>query len=627
MTTRFYFAWVDSSETTFEPEHQREDEEAVSFAIEHSEGEFASLSLSVRNPRIGLLAPARKTWAWFAYGDTPLFFGRLIGVPNDIHQEIVTLVFTARPADYADQKAAVAESLKVFPNYDPVWINPEMLNDPDTVLEGHPRLWHIDRITHEVTASHVITGEDGIEEFQANEVPADSVHVTLGSVPVRSVVVDGSVTWTQSHTGALDLGSGTLLTYTGKSLISDWPKAGASLGGGWRVASSRASDDWNVEATETLSVSVSWNNPAKKHATGDTLSTAISSTKAPLRGDSVSLLLTSNSSSAVGESRVESTSLRLPLWQVSHQLSVAYDAGRERKERIRFTLSAAVQPIVTLPGEEEVVTLNPSGTDVGVPLVTGGVPIGDPGRNSYVTTDRGLRSLEYLISLARTRLLMAARAVDVTFECRFQRVVAMSGRKNARLFNPRLPGGEATGKVKKYAITGDGSGKIRGSVTIGCPIGYGGSVIAVDGTPTYAEEGYVAVGYQEYAGQVVVLNGGDVGYTVPLDTAEDDDLQFPLSRSQAVLVDTWHGSTDAQEKAIADAGVVPTIRYSGLVSTQPAFDAAREIPQRVEEALKNAAIWRELQLVDTTGGPFENTFDIEVTDLEIPAGINLEAAA
>ena len=91
----FFFAWADATETTFGPEHQVEDEEVFSFRVEHAEGEFARLSIDIKNPRIGLLAPARKTWAWLSWNNgtevIPLFFGRLVGVPSDLHQEIVTL--------------------------------------------------------------------------------------------------------------------------------------------------------------------------------------------------------------------------------------------------------------------------------------------------------------------------------------------------------------------------------------------------------------------------------------------------------------------------------------------------------------------------------------------------------
>ena len=103
----FYFAWADA-ETAFGPEHMIEDEEVFSFRVEHAEGEFASLSIDIKNPRIGLLAPSRRVWAWLSWQNgadlVPLFYGRLVAVPTDINQELVTLVFTARPADFVARK-------------------------------------------------------------------------------------------------------------------------------------------------------------------------------------------------------------------------------------------------------------------------------------------------------------------------------------------------------------------------------------------------------------------------------------------------------------------------------------------------------------------------------------------
>jgi hypothetical protein len=633
MATRFNFAWVDSDETSFGPEHQREDEEIVSAVVEHAEGEFAALTITVRNPRIGLLAPGRRTWAWFAYGATPLFFGRLVGVPSDMLQEIVTLVFTARPADYVAQKEALAESLRVLPYFDPVFISPDAIDDPDTVLEAYPLLWHIDRVTHEVTTSHILAGEDGVEVFNEDEVPRDSVRVTLDQVPTRRVLVDGSVTWDQAATGSLviDEAARTTLTFGGKSLISEWPKPDKSLGGGWKAVDAFANDDLGIEETEVLSTSIQWTNPAKKHNVGDTMSMNLSVSRAPVRGDSVVLLVTSRSVSNTGEAGTDSTSIRVPEYQVTTGLTVGYDASRGRKEHVRFTLGANMQSVVTLPGEDEVLRLAVNGADVSIPLPDASsgdaVPIVDPGRRSYFTTDRGLRSLEYLISLARARLLMASRAVEIEWDCRFERALALSCRKNATLNDPRLPSGSATGKVKRYRINCDGdSGAIIGAVTIGCAVGYGGAIETVPGDPLYVDEGYVALGYQAYSGQVNVFDTGDVGYTVPVDAPVDDGLTFPLRKDDVVINAEWIGTNAAQRAAITAAGVIPDTRYNPpLLSNMVAdiFDAAKEIPKRVQDALVTAPIYFDLQLRGLEGN-FETAYDINLTTLQIPQGINLE---
>lgn len=169
---------MDASESVFGPEHLVEDEKVLSIEIEHSEGDFPSLSIVIKNPRIGLLAPARKTWVWLSHGGTPLFFGRLVGVPSNINQNAVTLEFVARPADYAAQKSTLAGSLRVLPYYDPVFITPDAQADPDTVLEARPAMWHIDRTTLAVTTSHTVA-----RKSSCSSVKPKSIVLSLRAAP------------------------------------------------------------------------------------------------------------------------------------------------------------------------------------------------------------------------------------------------------------------------------------------------------------------------------------------------------------------------------------------------------------------------------------------------------------
>ncbi len=157
----FFFAWVDAGET-FGVEHERFDEAVFSLEISQQEGEFAAATVDVVNPKIGLLNAGRKRWAWLAWdsGDTPgvvpLFFGRLVGLPQDLQAEVVRLEFIARPADYAARQAALAPALKVAPWWDPVFIATDHLDDPDAWLEARAARWHIDRVTHAVSISDIL---------------------------------------------------------------------------------------------------------------------------------------------------------------------------------------------------------------------------------------------------------------------------------------------------------------------------------------------------------------------------------------------------------------------------------------------------------------------------------------
>ena len=125
-----------------------------------------------------------------------------------------------------------------------------------------------------------------------------------------------------------------------------------------------------------------------------------------------------------------------------------------------------------------------------------GIPVGGTANNvtanNYFPTPRGQQSVVYLINKARAQLRWRARAVKISFDCSFDFLAQMnpSCRKNATVYDPRLPGGVATGKIISYGFTAK-DGEMLGHVEIGCAVGYGGSISAITGTPVYASAGYV----------------------------------------------------------------------------------------------------------------------------------------
>jgi hypothetical protein len=234
----FYFAWCDSGQL-FDDSMLREDEIIFAFDLDHQEGQIPTLSIDVKNPHIGLLAPGRQQWAWLSYSDQtgtyPLFFGRLVALPTNLLGEVVTLQFIARPDDFLDQKQAIADGLMVEPWYDQIWISADKFGDPDTVLEAYTMAWHVDRITNAVSVSDIVVGEDGTVEFKAEDAFYDSVSISFAQAPQTQVVFDGTVQWTQSATGIIMLPDVSLSAWNGDQIVNDWPKIGDNLGGGWSV--------------------------------------------------------------------------------------------------------------------------------------------------------------------------------------------------------------------------------------------------------------------------------------------------------------------------------------------------------------------------------------------------------
>ena len=692
----FYFAWVDPTETTFGVEHHVEDESVFSVTIEQTEGNTATLALDIKNPKVGLLAPGRKVWAWLSWFDgstiQPIFFGRLVGIPTNLLAEVCTLSFIAQPLDYINQKQVLAETLKVRPHYDPIFIDIAHRDDPDTVLEGYSALWHVDRLTLEYSISDILVGEDGTEVFNQEDSFYDSVQITLNETPLLSVFMDASVTWTQQAQGWVDIGAKTFETFAGSSILGSWPIAqpGVSIGaigGGWSSYNSTAVDVFQTSVAFNISGSGSWTNTESHHETGDTMSSSESFNKPLLLGPSIEFIVNASGTGGTldpfGDPPINIpanetvNSMVIPQWQINTTMVLQYDASRSRTEHLTFTLTSDLQAILTLPespGTSATEQIQISGADVSIPLLSyheltdvpfdpteipgyvpgtwpfgssntssgldfiggghssGGhlyyIPIGNVSRRSYFPTDRGLWSIEYLISIARAHLLLRSRAVQVQFDCRFSRALALSCRKNAQIFDPRLPGGQAVGKIIGYQLKADGdSGELIGSVTIGCAVGRGNAIEALDGTPSYVAVGYVELGYQHYDGSVIVLPAGDIGYSIPKDAADDDGLVFPLDKGQVVLREQIHGSLGQQADVIANA-IPAQIAMTNQQTPQSYDDLAAQTSlalQGINAQLKNVPIWYELQLKPVVNGPFEVQYAIDLTSLVVPKMIDLEA--
>lgn len=613
MESLFYFAWVDEDETDFADEHIRNDEQVLSASITQTEGDFARLEVEIINPRMGLLAPGRKIWAWLSeridessesesegeseseVGVRPLFFGRLVGVPEDINADTVTLAFIARPRDYNLQKTAVAETLKVAPYWDPIWFNPDTVDDPDNTLESRPALWHIDPVTHVVSSSHIITGEDGTLTFGGDEVFADSVHVAYGQPPAREVNITASVSWDQKAKGALNISqmfgfgaSYSILTYTAAGLLTNWPKAGAGIGGGWKVRRGE------VKGGGATPIWGYMNSLKYSFPPGNAHHVTVPEWATP---------------HVVLNTLFPAHVFQVPLQRLTPTLEVEFDVSRSRSESVVIGLQADVQDILTDPEGAEVLDLSFSSSEIVSPVDPGGVlPLRRASSRAYFSTDRGAQSLEYLIAVGRAQLLMRARTVEVSFEVPWSvaRAKGVTLRKSAVIEDPNIPGGIAAGKIVEYAksINGD-TGDSVCLIKIACTIGRGNTVTADPGEAEYVETDYVTDEYQVFAGGYVMPLPGEIAYQsingVP---PTDDGVDFDRITSSYVLSVTKTNSHLEQAAAMGTKAASPNDVFTRLNTVPTTF---------------------ELQMRPLTGGPFHTNYEVHTTTLSVPKTIDLEA--
>lgn len=662
-----YFAWVNPGETTFLVGHQRWDENVFSFTLKQDEGDFASLTAVVRRPKneagntIGLLGPGRKIWAWFAFdcgSGLIKFFGRLVGIPTSIFDELVTLELVARPSNFAGQKNNLADTLRVLPFYDEVVIAPERRDDPDVVLEGYTKIWHIDRETHVVTVSDELDGEDGLVEIDCDDgdILYDGLGMSISSGPLSSVEINAEFEWTQIAQGSVDLTEYLTDNWPNEGFIPEdiitsftfggdnWPKNGAGIGDGWKATEASCVEVYDLEVqnkTDGSKTTVKWWD-------GETTSVEKTRTinflkEIPPGSIEYARITTQDDISikygADGEGGKELTSFNrqtnvvpsvLPLNHLRATLIAGYEAERRCTERVSFTLVADVQSILTDPEDGEALRIDNirsvnlsetigEGTDAYIPIV-------DPARRSYITTERGLDSLEHLIALAKAHLMKRSRVVEITFAPKLSRMPEITLRKNVLLNEPRV--GEALGKVIGYSLSLNGSdGRINCEVKIGCTIGRGGSAVATVGTPTYCSITYCGNDYQQFTGKTVLFDSS-VGYQPPNANPNDDGINFQstLFASDVIeqelvvenppddqrgaledLVENWGGPfviapTDEQRQALVNA------------RSESVNNALKEIETRATFKLKSMK--RE----------FVTDYPVSVTDLKIPTGYDLEAA-
>lgn len=633
MNRAFSVALVDETETAFSPEHVREDLFVTDLSVSQSEGDFATLSLEVENPRVGLLAPGRPRWVWIAWNPTfdpfasesseaefadmvPLFFGRIQGVPADFIGDVVTLNFMARPLDFDTQRDAVAESLRVAPWFDGVWFNPDTRFNPDNVLESRAALWHIDRVTHEVSVSNIVTGEDGTINFDGDDILQDTLRVSYGDPPCRQVDVTANIAWDQIASGSVSVfgdgisGYRIINSYTGLGLLDNWPKPGQKIGGDWIVSKSNAlrvdgtgNDIWTYSsALEVFGL-------AKQ---------GLAHTMPPWATEQIVL-----------GNRFPAHVFVLKKQKIAGFVEVGFDTKRGRSETVRFSLRSNTQSILTDSTDGETKELTFSTSEIAAPIGqfsdgTLDFPLGKASARSYVTTDRGAQSIEYLILVARAHLLASARCVDVTFEVPWNNAIAagISCRKNVVLSDTSLPGGTVGGKVKSYALRANGdSGTFSCEITIGCTIGKGGTVEAVEGDPTYVVAGYVDSGYQVYDGAYVMPVAGEVAYASIAGTQVtwDDGFDFDTLTPAKVLK---AGPTITNEAPVQEDYI------NGLYDFATAFfvpNNGPKEPQEMYDAVNSLQTSISFELKPMNSGPFAKDFYIDTTLLVVPKTIDLEA--
>lgn len=524
MARTFYLALVNSTDGlftdgTFDPAFARHDEHVRSFTVAQSEGGFASLTVVIERPSQSLLDPARPQWAWLSFDDgsgvTPLFNGRVIGIPDNIQNEFYTVEFNAKPANFDEQKRLLAATLKVAPYWDYAFIDPQSYDDPDAVLEARTDAWHIDRVTLDVTTSSIIAGEDTLLAVPASAIPHDGFSLSYGDAPLRKVQLEMRAMWTQILDGEVDLtadilaafGDRFVKSYTGQGLYNAWPVEGDAMGnaGIWTFGPQviNVADGKSVQKSRKR-VYVQY-----ERAPNDELSSGFFGF--PIANSiSIGGLFAQQASVAVD----------FRLWAFSLSSSAKYHVELSRIEDIQINVVADVQDVVNSEADETAEVLQFSSGAIGITVGEDAgleVPISDLSRSEYFSIARGHQSIEFGLAHARSLLARRARSARITCRVPFDVAIEASLRKSATVTHPGLPGGQATGKIVAYEFGVDGGNGVEGgSITIACMVGKNSTIVIDAGTPTYAAAEYVGSDYQAFDGREILTIDGEMKYRAPV---------------------------------------------------------------------------------------------------------------
>lgn len=644
----FYFSYAAPGEAFDAVAHRVNDEELVGLEIAQQEGDFAHLTVVIRNPRVGLLFG--RLWCWLSAEDengtlVPLFNGRIVGAPKRLggDDERVEVEFIARPDDYTARKLSFAQSLMVLPFYDPIFDSTsqgQALN-PDAVLEGYSALYHTDRVTLSISISDIITGEDGTLTFGEDALIFGALSLSYGRPPLYQMDVTVTGDWTQGGGDAIDLtapilsafgrarsqpyGGNTFSTLTADGLFGEWPKPNGNLGGGWQLSA-----DSDIQ-------SIAFAPPLLQHFTPNYQDISVLNFQPTVSPQKVVVHYQKQQPTAPGTSPSLAQNFIIP-WDEVHadfavhtyllkKFGATISKAAARSEQLSFSLIADVQQIENAV-DPETLTLTAHLDDT-IDFNTQSsptTPIIDPALPTYFQTDRGLLTFEHVLLRARAKLRDRARCVSVECEVPWDVAQSVTCRMSATINENSLPGGTATGKVTAYSLTADADNGQRAKITISCAVGHGGSVSATPGSAGYVEEDYVDPPYQVFSGNQLDLGvaSGQIG--LPISSAGIptpapgeiwfEDLQdVPLTAGDINL-----------QTANADQVASCVIRNGfETQATAVLLEATRIGAADPIGVLRGLPTIMELQLLDLQGQNLHTQFTPTISQLKIPQGINLGA--
>lgn len=466
---QYYFAYLGDEEDYATADLEQHDEVVMDLTISQAEGEFATAKVSIRaSSSSSYTSLGRRAClsARFVDGDpiVPLIVGRVTAIPRGLRGQAVELELLAQRDDWEELRDALIDSLAVAPFFDPLFVPADQVRDPAEVLNGHAAVLHWDRLTGEPSISYIDRSASPIGSVES-AVLYGSVSIEQESTPIRQTTVEVTASWQQdaSVTSEVVWAHGSKLKVVApEACESAWPPAEIQIGGGWVVEQSQLK--FGQPKFEKLLKVPGANDSALYSGqvpiyTATQAAVKLRNDRSQARTETVRVICrtefqdriksTSTDSEAITLRRVVGSGDEVDPWQPT----VAYDEGDVVFYSGRLYECANAHTATYSFASSEWAVLEGSAGRVGA---------------SFFETARGQAAIRHAAKRGFARLRYAARCVRVSFQVPLIDLFDLSLDDVLLVYDSRLPGGSACGKVVEYELSAS-SGLI--SVTIACSVG------------------------------------------------------------------------------------------------------------------------------------------------------------
>lgn len=471
---RPYIALVSDQETFDPAVHSRRDLVALDIEMSGADFELPRLAVEIPNPRASLSGLAGRRVFVSDRGNL-LFDGRLALIPRGGVTNRVTIEAIARPDNLDDQLAALAESIKSAPGWDPLFVPFGSKSDLEEIMAGYSSALAYSRLGGPPSIVDALTGSTALDLL-----PIDG-SVDYNREPVAPAYgIRLTARWRQAGQQFIDLTGASALsgfsTMTPDEVAANLPKVGSSVGDGFVVAVSEAStrglflsDPEDLEYERPVDAEEL--DPAWIEA-GSTIERA---TVTPMRIDlaldhrfevnrtetcEFEIPVALQDGASEGEVEFEEIALRdiseaatAPLWRAGQ----AYATGDEVLDgssiyacREDHTSGTTRNPLLwSLVGEAGYVANRRSA--------------------SFLSTTRGQAALAHAVQRVRARARVASRCVSVSFEAPMPDPWTVTEDCTVTIAHPKIPGGTVTGRLVSYVLRWSGGQRTLSGTIAACP--------------------------------------------------------------------------------------------------------------------------------------------------------------